>query len=200
MTTFNPTFPASVTVSPFGSVMNLVSVWGRSSMLSGWPFLNSIVTRSYPTSACAPVRTSLTSADGGGLVPVNDEEAPQMYCTTGVGLGLGEGAGAGEALGVCEPPPPGTSGPRFRGLPTSSTPTRITAITAAARAAIHTGPRRSGASTRAERTRSDRAGSGDPLMESNASPSSRRKSSRVISEHLLEGQIRAQLASCSVDA
>src|SRR5438309_10143177 len=96
-----------------------------------------------------------------------------------VGTGLGEGDG----------PTPGTSGLRPSGLTTSSTPTSITTITAAAMAPIHTepGPRRSGASTRAERTRWWRAGSGDPLIESNASPISRRKSSRVISEHLLEG-------------
>src|ERR1700694_1049132 len=169
-------------------------------MLLGCPFWNSIVRRSYPV--CIPVRTASTYASGGGAWGApNAEGSEQMNgCGDAVGLGLVDAVGAGDVVGVLVPCPPGVGWNLFSGLPTSRAPTRITAITAAARAAIHTWPCRSGASsTSAERTRSDRAGLGDPLMASNASPISRRKSSRVTLEHLLEGQIRPQLASCSVD-
>src|SRR3981081_4377 len=129
------------------------------------------------------------------------DDAVHMKAASGdtVGLGLVAAEGPGDALGVLCTSPPGVRGPRFSGLPISRKTTRITAITAAARAAIHTWSCSSGASTRAERTRSGRSGLGGPLMESTASPSSRRKSSRVTSEHLLEGQVRPQLASGSVD-
>src|SRR5450759_5122199 len=172
-------------------------------MLPGCPFLNSIVRRSYPV--CVPTRTASMYADSGAwlVVVVDTEQTKGVGETTGLGLEEGEGAGAGhvgrQGVGVLVPCPPGKIDPRFRGLPTSRTPTMITAITVAAKAAIHTGPRRSGASKSAERTRSDRAGLGGPLIESNASPSSWRKSSRVTSEHLLWGEIRSQLASCSVN-
>src|SRR3981081_4047232 len=130
------------------------------------------------------------------------DDAVHMKAASGdtVGLGLVAAEGPGDALGVLCTSPPGVRGPRFSGLPISRKTTRITAITAAARAAIHTWSCSSGASTRAERTRSGRSGLGGPLMESNASPSSRRKSSRVTSEHLLEGQVRSQLASGSINS
>src|ERR1035437_3914302 len=171
-------------------------------MLAGCPFLNSIVRRSYP--ACVPTRTASMYADGGAcvVVGVNTEQIKGAGETPGLGLGVGMGVGEGaaEGVGVFCPGPCETNGPRFSGLATSRTPTTMTAITAAARAAIHTGPRLSGASTRAERTRSGRAGLGGPLIDSNASPSSRRKSSRVTSEHLLWGEVRSPLAGCSVNA
>src|ERR1700694_3426222 len=99
--------------------------------------------RSYP--ACLPVRTASINANGGGDVRVMNAEACEQ--TNGVASGdavgpvLGLGVVAGVVVGVTLTWPPGMSGPRLSGLPTTRTPTRMTAITAAATAAIHTGPR-----------------------------------------------------------
>jgi hypothetical protein len=67
-------------------------------MLPGWPFLNSMVTRSYP--AWAPVRIASTNAVAGdGLaVMVDDAQVkaawlPPALCAV-VGLATGEGADA----------------------------------------------------------------------------------------------------------
>src|SRR6266705_6211017 len=82
----------------------------------------------------------------------------------------------------------------------NSAPTITAAIRAAARPAIHTGPRRSGASTSAECTRAVRPASGGPAMDSKPSRSSRRKSSGPISENLLHRELGAKSPGRAVDA
>src|ERR1700693_2198831 len=108
-------------------------------MLPGCPLLNSMVNRSYPV--WAPACTRSMNAEGGDWFVVS-ADAAQIGRGDAVGLGLseGEGAGAGhvgtQGVGVVCPVPAGARGPRFNGLPISRTPTRMLAITAAARAAI----------------------------------------------------------------
>src|SRR5438309_7176435 len=86
-------------------------------------------------------------------------------------------------------------------LETSSAPTMMRAISAAATPAIQNGPVGTGrVSANAERTRADSAGRGGPLIASNSLLISSRKLSRVTSDHLLEGQVGAQLLRGPVDS
>src|ERR1700674_3614335 len=136
MMTMSPSLPASVTCCPLGDWVKIVPVCGRSSMVAGCPFLNSTVTRSYPV--WDPVRIASTRATNGDWCVMIVDDAVQMNAPVpddAVGLGLGEADGAGDGLGVACVIPPGMSG-RPSGLATNSTPTRMTAITAATRAAI----------------------------------------------------------------
>src|SRR5258708_28509433 len=87
-----------------------------------------------------------------------------------------------------------------RGPGMNNAPTPAAAIRAAARPAIHTGPRRSGASTSAECTRAVRPASGGPAMDSKPSRSSRRKSSGPMSENLLHRKLGAKSLGRAVDA
>ena len=118
---------------------------------------------------------------------------------SGVGDGLELGEGLGDALGVGAPTPTFEVG-RLRGLATNNTPTMSTAMTAAATAAIQKGPRASGAWAIEERTRSRRAGLGEPLIWSNVLFSSRRKSSLLTSEHLLDREVGPQPLRGAIDA
>src|SRR6266850_4266038 len=102
MITRMPFVPASVTVWLLGDSVKVELFCGRSSTLVGSPFLNSMVTRSYP--GCVPVRMASTNAVGGVCWGAIFEEAAQIRSEEGVGLGLGE-AGAGVALGVLGPGP-----------------------------------------------------------------------------------------------
>src|ERR1700680_56707 len=194
MITRMPACPASVTDWPLGDLVKLVPSCGEISKLIGDPLLNSNVKRSYP--AWAPVWTRSMNATTGGFRPPPNGLESSTIVAPFVQL-RGEGVTAGLALGLTTGAT--GSGGWWRLLATSRTPTSSTAITAAASPAIQIGPRRSGASSRAERTRSESAGLGDPLIASNALPSSRRKSSRVTSEHLLEGQIRSQPLRGAID-
>src|SRR5260370_26302217 len=88
---------------------------------------------------------------------------------------------------------------RLKFAPTN-TPITIAAISAAARPAIQNGPVRAGTGwLSAERTRADSAGLGGPDMASKARFSSRRKLSRLISEHLLGREHRSQPPCGSID-
>src|SRR3989442_1732902 len=90
---------------------------------------------------------------------------------------------------------------RFR-FDATRTPTMISAISAAAMPAIHTGgPIRAGRfSASAARTRADSAGLGTPLIASNSRLISRRKLSRVMSGHLLEGQVGTETPRGPIDS
>src|SRR5260370_1449262 len=97
------------------------------------------------------------------------------------------------ALGLALATAPGTTLVRWRlKFATTNTPITIAAISAAARPAIQNGPVRAGAGwLRAERTRADSAGLGGPDIASKARFRSRRKLSRLISEHLLWREVRS---------
>src|SRR5256714_531814 len=82
----------------------------------------------------------------------------------------------------------------------NSAPTAMAAISTAAMPAIHTGPLRSGASTRAECTRPARLASGGPARDSKPARSSRRKSSRPMLKTLLHRQLWAKSLGRAVDA
>src|SRR5712692_8265153 len=82
----------------------------------------------------------------------------------------------------------------------TNTPITIAAISAAARPAIQNGPVRAGAGwLKAERTRADSAGLGGPDIASNARFRSRRKLSRLTSEHLLRREVRSQPPCGAID-
>src|SRR2546428_11821567 len=115
--------------------------------------------------------------------------------------GVGDGLRLGEALGLAVgAPTPTFDVGRLRGFATNSTPTMSTAMTAAATAAIQKGPRASGASAIEDRTRSRSPGLGEPLTWSNVLFSSRRKSSLLTSEHLLDREVGPQPLRGAVDA
>src|SRR2546427_1999778 len=114
--------------------------------------------------------------------------------------GVGDGLRLGEALGLAVGAPTPTFEGRRSGLATKSTPTMSTAMTPAATAAIQNGPLASGASAIEERTRSRSAGLGEPLIWSSVLFSSRRKSSLLTSEHLLDREVGPQPLRSAVDA
>ena len=110
---------------------------------------------------------------------------------SGVGVGEGDGLGLDEADGLALglETGPAVDGDGLSGLFTHSTPTIKAAITVAATPAIQYGPRATRASPSVERTRSRRPGEGVPLIWSKAWFSSRRKSSLLTSEHLLDREV-----------
>src|SRR5690349_18464818 len=110
-------------------------------------------------------------------------------CDVALALGLGDG----------ECTAPTVDGDGRSGPATNRTPTIRTAITAAATPAIQYGARSSGACARAERTRSGRLELGEPLTPSKTLFSSRRKSSLLTSEHLLDREVVSKAPGRAVD-
>src|SRR5713226_1905124 len=205
MITSKPVLPWSVTCWPLAPCVKVVPSCGLMSTLPGSPLLNSMVTRSYPV--WVPLRTASTNATIGEWVPASeigptqtnggrlesggvcDGMALGVVVATGLGLEPGVGAVPGSTLVWC----------RLK-LATTSTPTTMAAISPAARPAIQKGPVRYGRpSARAARTRADSAGLGCPLIASNSRLRSRRKS-RLMSGHLLEGQVGSEPACGPVDS
>jgi hypothetical protein len=142
-------------------------------MLAGCPFWNWTVSRSYP--GCVPVRRSSMKATAGAcaeLIGPDDAHTKGGRDESGVGEGSGLTPGLtpgdGETLGVGLDPIPGPIefAGRFSGLATNKTPMTTAAMTAAATPAIQKGPLCSGTSVSEDRTRSDRAALGDPVMSS----------------------------------
>src|SRR5437660_4791789 len=132
-----------------------------------------------------------------------DEGAPGWVLAQTIagrlGLGVGEGAGV-EGVGVGVGPATVPTGDRrLSGFATTSTPTRRTAITTAATAAIQYEPEVAGALVSEDRTRSRSAGLGEPLIWSIASFTWRRKFSLDISEHLFLGQVGSHPPGCAID-
>src|SRR5216684_548289 len=113
-----------------------------------------------------------------------------------------ESAGVWLELGLALGGVPGTVLVRCRlKFDTTNTPITIAAISAAARPAIQNGPGRAGPrSLSADRTRADSAGLGGPDMASKARFRSRRKLSRLISEHLLGREVRSQPPGGAIDS
>src|SRR6266851_9457817 len=105
------------------------------------------------------------------------------------------------AVGLALGTVPGTTLVRWRlKFATTNTPITIAAISVAARPAIQNGPVRAGAGwLRAERTRPDNAGLGGPDIASKARFRSRRKLSRLISEHLLRREVGSQPPRGAID-
>ncbi|HSS94205.1 MAG TPA: hypothetical protein VLR46_09465, partial [Candidatus Dormibacteraeota bacterium] len=154
--------------------------------------------------------TNTTAGALGLLCPALVPVATQLYGPEGestfaiglpLGVAVGPGLGLGLGLGLAVVTPPGTKLVWCRlKFVTTSTPTTTAAIKAAARPAIQIGPVGAGLlSVRAERTRADRAGLGCPLMSSKVRLMSRRKSSRLTSGNLLEGQVGPELSGGPVD-
>ena len=207
ITTRTPLRPLSVAAIPLGDWVNVVSPRVLICTSCGIPLLNSTLTRSYVS--CAPVRSELTNATGGvgvGAVVALKTKSCWTHvkagsCASGVADGLGPGDALGDAPGLAVgAPTPAFEVGRLNGLPTNSTPTTSTAITHAATVAIQKGPRASGAWAIDERTRSRRAGLGEPLISSNVWFSSRRKFSLLTSEHLLHREVSPQPLRGAVDA
>src|SRR5712691_5940612 len=201
--TSRPVLPLSVTCCPLAPCVKVVPSWGLISTVPGSPLLNSMVTRSYP--GCVPVRTASTNATVGEPVPTSETGPAQTKAgrleSGGVcaGLGLGLGFELGVVLGVGAVPGRTLVWCRLK-LATTSTPTTMAAIRPAARPAIQNGPVRAGLfSASAARTRADRAGLGEPLIESNSRLRSRRKF-WLMSGHLLEGQVGSEPACGPVDS
>src|SRR5260370_4335618 len=147
------------------------------------------------------VRTASTNAAVGEPVPRSEPAAAKTkagrLASGGVCAGLGLGFELGVVLGVGGVPGRTPVWCRLK-LATTSTPTTIAAINPAARPAIQNGPVRAGLfSASAARTRADRAGLGEPLIESNSRLRSRRKF-WLMSGHLLEGQVGSEPGFCPV--
>src|SRR5713226_4850011 len=206
--TSRPVVPWSVTRWPLAPWVKVVPSCGLMSTLPGSPLLNSMVTRSYP--GWVPVRTASTNATAGELVPASETGPAQTKAGRLESGGVADGIGLGPTVGVAVATelglalglgivagPMAVCRPRFD---TTSTPITMAAISPVASPAIQKGPVRAGLScSRAERTRANSAGLGDPLMASNSRLRSRRKS-LLMSGDLLEGQVRSKPACGSVDS
>src|SRR6266852_8057423 len=207
--TSRPALPLSVSVWPLAPCVNFVPFCVLTSTLPGSPLLNSMVTRSYP--GWVPVRTASTKATAGDPVPASETGPAQTKAgrlesggvgddgALGVTLGVVVATALGVEVGVGAVPGSTLVWCRLR-LATTSTPTTMAAIRPAATPATQNGPVRAGLPwARAERTRADSAGLGDPLMASNSRLRSRRKS-WLMSGQLLEGQVGSKPACGSVDS
>src|SRR2546428_5940917 len=188
-----PALPGRTTLLPLAPCVKVALFVFLSSYSRGAPLLKVIVMRSYP--GCAPMRTSLTNAVTGPSGVMGPRFVPHWNSGR---FDTGDADGDTLGLAVATPVPTFEVG-RRSGLATNSTPTMSTAITPAATVAIQKGPRDSGAAAIEARTRSRRPGLGEPVIWSSVLFSSRRKSSLLTSEHLLDREVGPQPLRSAVD-